>query len=248
MQPVLVVFIDSFPYDYLDSAPFLAALPSRTRLIPGFGYSSTNQVELLAGLTADDLGYFGEWTYDPENSPLRRWRWLLQLASPIQRFYYLDRMAHRVLAKCSKLQVKDIPLSLIGHFRQPYISVFDKTFPGNSLLKLPGVRGVYSYNYNSLPVTEVDGMVYRRAQELISELRDDQHLVVSMTKLDFVGHCFGVDSLYRDKIAELDRWVEDLYERLLVRFPSARLAVVSDHGMVNVSRGVRLDLESTFGP
>lgn len=247
MQPVLVVFIDSFPYYYLDSAPFLSALPFRARLTPGFGYSTTNQGELLTGLTPDELGYFGEWTYNPDQSPLKSWRWLLELASPVQQVYYLDRLAHRALGKFSKLQVKNIPLGLIGHFSNPYVSVFDKHFPAESLLKLPGVKGVYSYDYGSLPESQVDGMVYEAAKKSIAELRDGEHLVVSMTKLDAVGHWTGVGREYQDKIAELDRWVEDLYESLLARFPSARLAVISDHGMVDVRRSVKLDLESTFG-
>lgn len=247
MQPLLVVFIDSFPYYCVDDAPFLAALPYRARLIPGFGYSTTNQGELLTGLTPDELGYFGEWTYDPDHSPLKRWRGLLQLASPVQRVYYLDRLVHRAITKYAKLQVKNIPLSVIGHFSNPYISVFDPRFPAESLLKLPGVKGVYSYNYGSLPEAQVDGMVYRAAKEMIKELHDNEHLVVSMTKLDAVGHWHGIGKEHRDKVAELDRWVEDLYQRLLARFPSARLAVISDHGMVDVSRGVKLDLESAFG-
>ena len=247
MQPVLVVFIDSFPYYCLDQAPFLSSLPSRARLIPGFGYSTSNQTALFTGMTPDDLGYFGEWTYDPDNSPLKRWRWLLKLASPVQRFYYADRVVHRVLVKAAKIQVKNIPLKLLGHFSNPYISVFDPKFPAESLLKLPGVKGTYSYHYRSLPYREVDGKVYETAKQLIAELREDEHVVVSMTKLDAVGHWEGVEQEYHEKIVELDRWIEDLYQRLQSRFPSAKLAVISDHGMVNVSRGVKLDLEKVFG-
>src|SRR6185436_17696828 len=239
MQPVLLVFIDSFPFDYLDSARFLRSLPSRTRLTPSFGYSSINQVELLSGLTADELGYFGEWTYDPERSQLKRWRWLLRLAGPARNFYYLDRLGHRALAKFSRLDVKNIPFSIIGQFKQPYISIFSETFPFDSILKLPGVHGVYSYNFKHLPTHEVDKAVYDRACEVIGEMREDEHLAISMTKLDHIGHWSGVDDEYRNKIVELDRWIEDLYTRLQGRFPEAQLVVVSDHGMVNVTRGAR---------
>lgn len=248
MQPMLVVFIDSFPYDYLDHAPFLSSLAQRIRLIPGFGYSSTNQVELLSGLTPDDLGYYGEWTYDPDNSPFRRWRLPLRMASPVRHIYYLDRAAHRVLGKVTKLAVKNVPFSQIGYFSHPYISVFDKRFPRDSLLKLPNVKGAFSYNYGSLPWPEIDRAVYKRAKELIAELHEGQHLVVSMTKLDMIGHLFGPDSpQYREKIAELDCWLADLYESLLARFPSGILAVMSDHGMANVSRGVTPNIEKVFG-
>jgi len=283
MQPVLLVFIDSFPYYCLDKAPFLASLPYKARVIPGFGYSSTCQIELFSGLTPDDVGYFGEWTYEPESSPFRRWRWFLEAASLIRRlypldglvqrgfrrilvqedlslvsnmstadymarpFYYLDRALHRAVDRILGLHTKNIPLSYLVYLNHPYISVFDHRFPYDSLLKHPNIVGIYTYAYK-LPWYVADAVVYQRAKEVISELPESKHLVVSMTKLDNVGHRFGTSaSQYRDKVAELDRWVEDLYQRFLARFPSGRLAVISDHGMVDVSQGVTVDIEKVFG-
>jgi len=248
MTPFLIVFIDSFPFYYLERTSFLSSLPKACRIIPGIGYSSTCQVELLSGLTQDEIGYFGEWIYDPGNSPFRKWNWLLRTMSFVKHIYYMDRVAHRILKKISGFDIKNIPLSYLHYFNSPYLSVFDKQFPHDSILNLPNVEGVFSYDYGGLPLDKIDYAVYRRAKQLISVIPESNHLFVSMTKLDHVGHFFGVDSpRYREKVEELDKWVEDLYERWVKRFPSGQLIILSDHGMVNVKRKIYLNLEHIFG-
>ncbi|HNT74551.1 MAG TPA: alkaline phosphatase family protein [Anaerolineae bacterium] len=248
MSPILLVFIDSFPFDYLNHAPFLSSLANSWRVIPGFGYSSTCQVELLSGLTPDSLGYFGEWVYNPADAPFRKWHSPLQTLSVTRHIYYLDRVLHKILQRISGIGIKNIPLSYLSYFSSPYVSVFDKRFPHSSIPNLPRVKGVCSYDYSSLPVEKVDTAVYERAKQCIANIPENHHLFVSMTKLDHVGHWNGVDSPeYRQKVAELDQWVEDLYVRFLKRFPEGELVVISDHGMVNVKQLVTLELEKVFG-
>ena len=248
MRPYLIIFIDSFPFDLLQATPFLNSLPARTRVVPGIGYSDTCQIELFSGRSPDDMDYYGSWTFNPFGSPFYFCRHPFNLLGKVNRFYKLDRILHRILLKMSGLPIKNIPLHYLSYFSHPYVSVFDDRFPFASILKMNNISGIYSQSFNALPWTKVDQHVYSQAQKRIHTLSNNNHLFISMTKLDATGHIYGLNSHeYQDKIRELDGWIQDLYERFTDRFPSAELVVLSDHGMVDVSQIINLQIEKQFG-
>lgn len=68
MTKNLIIFIDSLPFNILPQTSFLNQMTERWSIQPGFGYSINLHAELFAGLLPDDIGYFGEWMYDPPAS------------------------------------------------------------------------------------------------------------------------------------------------------------------------------------
>ena len=248
MTPYLLIFIDSLPFDLLPETPFLNSLPVKSRIIPGIGYSDTCQTELFSGRSPDDMGYFGSWTFSPFGSPFYFCRQPFNLLGKVNRFYKLDRLLHRILLKLSGLPIKNIPLHYLSYFSYPYVSVFDKYFPFDSILKLNNTVGIYSQSFSNMPWSRVDQHVYFQARQKIPCLSHNKHLFISMTKLDATGHIYGLNSHeYQNKIRELDGWIQDIYEQFTHRFSKAGLIVLSDHGMVDVSQIINLQLEKRFG-
>ena len=66
--------------------------------------------------------------------------------------------------------------------------------------------------------------------------------------LDGLGHRYGIDQEpYLEHLSRLDHWLADLSERFLEHHSGGHVFVISDHGMVNVSQGVYLDIKEQIG-
>jgi len=215
------------------------------KITPGFGYSVNCQAELFTGKTPDELGYFCEWTYEPIHSPFQKLKPIFYLLDPVKRIYYLDRFFHRLLGKFVG-DVKNIPFKYLCKMVKNGRSVFFNDLD-DCLLNLPGIKKIFSTHYNYLPMEKVDYEVYKTALGAIDENKWTS-FVISLTKLDAVGHWQGVGSpRYDQKIAELDQWVQNLRNKYLAKNKDGKVVVISDHGMANVKGGRRVDLERNFG-
>jgi predicted AlkP superfamily pyrophosphatase or phosphodiesterase len=244
--PVLLIFIDSFPHYYLEKTKYLCEFETVAQVTPGFGYSVNCQAELFAGMSPDELGYFCEWTYDPVYSPTRTLKFIFHVLDPAKKIYYLDRLIHKGLQKIYA-DIKNIPFRYLSVMRKDGKSVFSEDFKSNSLVKLPGLKKILSLHYNHLHMEEIDLVVYKKAIKCL-ESNEFNSFLISFTKLDEIAHWHGVGSLrYDQKITCLDQWITDLRNKFLAKHRKGKVVVVSDHGMVNVKEGRRIELEKYFG-
>jgi len=237
----LVIFIDGFPYYYLRKAEYFSTFSRKLEVIPGFGYSVNIHAELFGGYTPDDVGYFNEWGLKTEASSLGKIRPLIALLDLLGRFYLLDRILHKTISYQVGF-IGNIPFRYVNEFSRRGRSIYSKAFPKPTLFSKNILRLI-------LPCTSEIGMkdreVYIKALEAIGKV---DNVFVAFEDLDGISHKYGVGSpQYDHKIRELDQWVRDLVTKFLRETDKGKVVVLSDHGMVNVTQGVRIDLESKIG-
>ena len=238
----MLIFIDGFPFYYLDKAPQMSQFEGKARLIPGFGYSINCQLELFTGLQPDEVGYFGDWTYAPERSPFRRAKILLRLLNPVGRVYYLDRLLHKALGKITRIEVKNIPFSYLPMMAPNSGDIFKREI---SVDLFHGAATFFWPDFLHLKWGKRDAATFIAAMDAIEA---DGKVVLTFTELDHIAHACGVGSPEFDHHVEhIDSWVSDLKEEFLKRYPDGVVIVVSDHGMVNVNKRVHIKLESVLG-
>lgn len=239
---LLVVFVDGFPFEALQHAPFLRSLPTALPLVPGMGYSVNIQVEEFAGLSPDDVGYFCEWQLDPRHSPVRPWRPLLPLLDRLgAHSSFIDRGLHRILG-WSAGPIGTIPFRYLLQFSRVGKTVYYPGFPHPTVFSRFGFHVVTE---EGLPFGRQDAGVLDRAYAAIA---DSRRLFLPLGDLDGVSHHYGVGSPeWLDKVSSVDRSIHELFERFSTQHHGAKLAVVSDHGMCNVVRGVKFDIETQLG-
>lgn len=247
MPRTLTLFIDGLPYNQLEKMPFSRGFESRGRLVPILGYSVNCQTQLFTGKSPDELGYWCEWTYDPKGAPFRKAKPLLRLASLLERSYTLKRVMHHVLDRLKVVSsTKNIPLSYLGDFSETGHTVFSPHFKQESLLDLPQVKTIFHTDFP--PGEDRDERAFLAAKQHIEREDDPGDIVVTWTRIDHVSHWSGVGSEpYDEMLLENDRYIRELTELFLSKVEDGVVLVISDHGMVNVEKGVAIDLEGEFG-
>jgi hypothetical protein len=245
VRPSLIVFIDCLPFSYLPER-FLPELPGRASVRPGFGYSVNLVAELFAGMTPDELGFLNIFNYKPGSSWLRGWAPALRLLSPLRHAYYLDRVAHRALARVVGYTA-NIPFSYLGAFEPTGSYPFSPSFPHPTLLSSPGFRGtlvLHSQLRNVAPPGR-DRVLVERA---LGAVRPGEGLFVSLPDLDALVHSTGVGSPeFLARIEDYRVWLGELIAAFRRANPDGYVAVVSDHGAASVRGSHDLRVERHFG-
>ncbi len=244
---VLIVFVDALPFGHLARLPQLASWPWRAEVRPGFGYSINLHAELFAGLTPDQLGFFGEWTFDPAQAPARRYAGLLPILERLCRPYWLNRGLQSVLTWHYRpgYRMPNLPLARLADFAHVGRKIGRPGFPKPSIFdRHPRLRLLETQR---LKKGARDGALVAQAKRCIDE--GISRLFVPLPDLDGIGHRHGTRSPeWQQQLARLDGWVSGLAERFLARHPDGDVLVLSDHGMAEVERGIRFAPESTLGP
>lgn len=243
-MPFLIIFIDSLPYRFLSRTDFMASLPGKYEITPGFGYSVNIDAELFAGLRPDDLGYFGEWNYAPEKTPDRKEKLLSRLGFVRRWSPLLDRALHYGLEWLG-LRYANIPFESLSLFERTGTYLLSGEWGGENLLDgfhfqttLPGLL--------SLPYGKRDRSSYRRAGDIIR--KGGKRIFVFFPDLDGIAHRRGIQSSsYWEKVRWLDEACRRLTEDFLARHPKGKVALLSDHGMAEFEEKVDLGLEEKFG-
>lgn len=243
----LILFVDALPFDDLARMPRLAAWPWRSRLRPGFGYSINLQPELFAGLTPDELGFFGEWTFDPARAPGRRYRRLLPALDRLCRPYLLNRGLQSILTRRYRPGriMPNLPLARLGDFAIHGEKLEDPGFGHPTLFsRHPALRAI------AVPALTKGRRDEAAAAEGLAAIEAGaDRLYLPLVDLDGIGHSDRRSGpRWAAHLAALDAWVDTLSERFLARWPEGDVFVVSDHGMADVRGGVRLALEQVAGP
>ena len=248
MNNVLVIFVDSLPYALLPRLPKLHAVPEKWPLVPGFGYSVNIHAEMFGGLLPDDVGYFGEWQYNPPASPGWRICKLLPLLDAVCRPYVLNRGLQYLLTRTYRPghAMPNIRLRDLDKFAMEGDHLLDapQTYPHPTLFTAyPDVRVI---PMPKLPKGERDRQLYETG---LAAIDTADSLLLPLPDLDGFGHVYGIDAEpYNAHLAHLDAWIVELTTRFIARHPHGHIFVTSDHGMVNVTRGITLDIETRIGP
>jgi hypothetical protein len=163
-----------------------------------------------------------------------------------QLWYPLERIAHRVLDKFGFVSsTKNIPFRYLPAFSETGHTVFSERFKGDSLLVKPGV---HSFLYRDFPGASVDTSVFNAAKKHIEDNEDTGHAILTFVEVDHCSHWDGVDSKpYDEMLALNDRYIRELHDAFMEKNPDGKVFVVSDHGMVNVTKEVTLEFEKRFG-
>jgi hypothetical protein len=247
MGTSLTIFIDGLPFSQLDKMTYTRQFKSRGRLVPILGYSVNCQTQLFTGKSPDELGFWCEWQYDPDNSPFRRMRGLLNLLAPLERWYPMRRVLHKLLDRLGWVMcTKNIPLRVLPDFTETGHSVFNEWFKQPSLLDSPKLNKFIHCTFPD--VAQRDEDAFKATLEHIRSSDDPGHTLVTFTRLDHCSHWDGVASeVYDINLAKNDDKIRELSEAYLEKVPDGIVRVVSDHGMSNIDTFVDVDLEKVFG-
>lgn len=243
----LTIFIDGLPFDQLSKMEFVRTFPSQARLVPILGYSVNCQTQLFTGKTPDEMGYWCEWTYDPERAPFKKLKLFLRLLALLAFSYPLKRVLHKMLDRLRWVSsTKNIPLAYLADFAETGHSVFNPRFSHDSLLDFPGLHKIFHLHFPA--GMNRDDLAFHAAKNHILQEKDPGHIVVTWTQIDACSHWDGVGSQPYDRLLEKnDRHIKELTNLFLAKVPDGVVFVVSDHGMVNVQHSIRVDLEGRFG-
>ena len=247
MSHTLIIFIDSLPFALLKKTPFLNGIQEKWGIEPGFGYSVNIHAELFAGLLPDDIGYFGEWMYDPKNSPGWGYRALLPVMDTVFRPYILNRgIQHLLTKRYSKGHpMPNIPLRHLDKFALEGTHIQSSSFPAPTIFSEFPQMKTLPYRGIGRSKGERDAFLFKQG---MSEIEEHSSLFVPLPDLDGFGHQFGIDQEpYLNHLTAVDDWCQQLCERYQQSNPDGHIFIVSDHGMVNVDQGVYLDIEEKCG-
>lgn len=246
MNPTLIIFIDAFPFNKLEATLLNKAFSTCSRLIPSFGYSINCQAELFSGLSADALGFWGEFALNPEQSKFRTFAPVLKVLSPISRYRPVSRVFHKMIDRLFDEKTKDIPPWALGLFSRTGIDVFDNAFPVESIIR--------RYNFKKFSYIQYPGLGLRTDDVLYKSLSDElrsrsaPQCIVSFGKLDYLGHFSGPDSEpFYEYLGLLETRVGELMDQFIGIYKNGKVFVMSDHGMGKIDGVARLCLEAQFG-
>ncbi len=247
MPRTLTIFIDGVPFDQLERMAFANEFKTRARLVPILGYSVNCQTMLFTGKTPDEIGFWCEWEYDPERSPFRRIRALLPVLALAEAWYPTKRVVHKVLDRLGWVSsTKNIPIRYLAYFNQTGHSVFDRGFDGESLLDHPDMTSFLHWQFENNH--QRDEVMFRAALEKIQSEDDPGHITLMLAGIDHCSHWEGVGSEpYNELLVENDRYIRELTNAYLGKYPDGQVFVISDHGMSNIEHHIELDLEARFG-
>jgi hypothetical protein len=245
-RPSLIVFIDARPFDDLVRTPRLARW-SAHRLKPGLGYSINLHAELFAGLTPDEVGFFGEWTFDPATAPGRRLKRWLPLLDGLLRPYWLNRGLQALLTRRYRPDriMPNIPLARLADFGIRGEKATAAEFPAETIFtRYPDLRQV---ERPGLVKGRRDAALVQEAARLVEA--GATRVYLALPDLDGIGHTGRRGGpAWQTHLAWLDGAVDRLADRFLARHPGANVLAVSDHGMANVAAGVPFRPEAAVGP
>lgn len=233
---ILIILIDSLPHYCISTMNFWKQTGMKyVGVKSGFGYSINIKAELFAGKRPDDVGFFNEWTvhHDTVAHPslvARAYRWVRG------RLPLIDRVTHYLVRKLGFGNFLNVPFDMALRVRRWGLDIYDGGIEG-SILQKGGFR-VLAYEKAVPNDGTGDEYILGLAKEMIGEPR----LFVSFCDLDCVGHEYGVNSRqYEQRLRKLDLMCEELIAQFLKRHPRGAVAVLSDHGMVDVVESVNIE-------
>lgn len=245
-MPILIIFVDGFPYRYLEQTNFLKSISTQYKITPSFGYSVNLHAELFAGLRPDDVGYFGEWNF---NLQQKNADWTCRIMAKLSFIRtispFLDRVVHYVLSRYLNYDCGNIPFDLLHLFSRTGM------YPLQGNWKHKTIFDEFDFtiivpDFFPLPIGKKDKYSYIKSLEAMNIGKE--RIFISFPDLDGIAHNFGLDSPhYKEHIEWIDRNIERMYYRFLNIHPQGKVVILSDHGMATAKESVNLQLERKFG-
>lgn len=236
MNNYLIIFIDGFPYELIEKTNFLNRFSYKCPLTPGIGYSVNIHAEIFAGLSADRIGFFNTWKFEPASSPFRKLKSIKGLLGNFGDNRYLNWFFRNAIKFICGFDSLNIPYKFIDMFAPCGCPVYSKNFLGFKLWP--------SEITEQDIIFDTDEKRYELAKEKVMK---DKGLFLFFVKLDRVAHKFGLDSNeYENSFNCLSDWINNLYDKFRSFCPNGHIVVLSDHGMSKIKRVVQFDLEKNF--
>ena len=248
LRRALIVFIDGLPHYELARAATLRRFPVACALQPPFGYSPNIYAELYAGLTADAVGFFNEWTRDAAaegDSVNRALGALAPLLDRTRATGISSTLAHRLVGKLVRRHIANIPFRYLKWYAHRAIKVYDTArFQHETLFRRHGFSVVTGEQFRGIGQRDE-----RVLADGLDAVRRGGNVYLSFVDYDNLCHRYGVASrVVRERLQLLDQYVQLLDETFRSLHPDGAVFVVSDHGMVDVTGGYDLRIEEAFGP
>jgi len=241
----LFVFIDACGWEIIKDRPFAKTLaPNRKRLTSVFGYSSACVPSILSGAWPVEHRNWCYFVYDPANSPfksLRALRWLPERLTS-------RRIFRRWLSKFIKVQLNFRGYFDLYNIPFKYISLYDFTEKRNPLQPGGMNRGPNIFDYlegRAIPyhVSCPSRTEKANLDALVSDIRDEciDFAFLYWPGLDGLLHSVGNQSPeIGRKLANYERWLEQLLSVTQEHYAEVRLYIFSDHGMANCDQLLNL--------
>lgn len=134
MNNYVIIFIDGFPYELRERLNFLNRFSVQRSLTPGIGYSVNIHAQLFAGLSADQIGFFNTWKFQPQNSPFKMLGNIKILLSSAGNNRYLNRIFRMLIALVCRYDSLNIPYKYIDQFAPCGYTIDSDTFPAPKIL------------------------------------------------------------------------------------------------------------------
>ncbi|HZU19955.1 MAG TPA: alkaline phosphatase family protein [Gaiellaceae bacterium] len=248
MTPLLYVLVDAVRHDYVahERTPFLASLGARrglSRMRPLLGYSDSIRAAIFTGAYPDETGYWMEYCFRPERTPLAPYARLAPLDALPWDFgrrgakFVLSQTAVRRTARRNgyrHLSLRHLPFRALDRF--------DWTLRGDmSEVGQLGVPSVFDRaRAAGLPWAYLDASKLG-ARQLLRRLDEldptTAFTFVYLHQVDMASHLFGLESrLFERTLRRTDALAQAVVERVTSRIPGVEVAVFSDHGMSPVKR------------
>lgn len=238
-RPLLLVFVDGLPF--ADHGGVLPRGWHAAPMIPGLGYSVNIKAELFAGATAADLGWFCEWS-PGERRPVIE-RALARAASLFAGNDHLDWLAHRVLERAIRERLYNVPLQCLHGLHHTGKAAYSDGFDVPTVFDRTAIDRV---SYDGAPAGGHDARVLTEAHARLD--RGASRIFVPLVDLDGDTHQVGLGGTTRiERLRGLRTGIADLWTHALERDGDTVGVLVSDHGLVDVTDGVDLDLRGLLG-
>ena len=245
----VLFLLDAFRHDYLSekNTPFLWKSAQKgehyERVVPSLGFCERS--EILSGLKPAETGFFTAIGYDPEDSPFRRFKYMLLLET------FFPNAFRRFIKKFSNgMSIYQIPTSLLSFWSLtedkvdirsnealPYETIF-------SLMKNAGKEYYYSsFTALNLPPNGTDQdrmkMVLNNASDLEYEF-----FLIYISAPDLLGHEYGPNSYeLRHGMHLMDKELKSFTELFIEKRPESNLIFLGDHGMSAVKSNIDVGSE-----
>jgi len=243
MRPLLYVLVDAVRHDYVgpDRTPYLAGLGAErglTRMRPLLGYSDSIRAAIFTGAYPDETGYWMEYCFRPQETPLAPYARLAPLDALPWDFarrgtkFVLSQTAVRRTAEQNgyrHLSLRHLPFRSLGEF--------DWTLRGDmSDDGALGVPSIFDQVSSAGLRWEYLDSSKLRVRELLRRIEEvDQEtafLFVYLHHIDMASHLFGIESrLFERVLRRTDGLVAAVVDRATKRLPGVDVNVFSDHGM-----------------
>jgi len=247
-RPLLYVLVDAVRHDYVQPGrtPYLARLADErglSRMRPLLGYSDAIRAAIFTGRYPDEIGYWMEYCYRPQESPF----------APLQRLAPLDKLPPDILRRALKVALSQTVVRRTGK-RLDYSHLSLRHLPFRALdrfdwtlrteMSAPGALGAPTMfdrlTDAGVPWRYVDAFKLGKQGMLkaLDELpRETRFVFVYLHQVDMASHLFGIRSpLFERALRRTDALTEQVVERARRRLGELDLAVFSDHGMSPVDR------------